>query len=602
MKSTKSRLSLVCAHVGVFVLSPMAASALDQTIDNLTVTNHADVMGTAEVGTFRINTNNDASPHQRHAWRRFSWGGGGAQADTEWKKVARLNPNGSAWAGIAFEGRIFDHRTNIGGYTGVSIPFSGSVRGFIQSNDPNNNTAILTQGLNDQNQYPYVRIVRLQETNDFELQVRTSAWRWMEVEWRITGDYNGAQNIDYYDTGPLTAGSAGIGDPILPTTSAVSSTGTLWAGKVGVNTASPGAALDVVGDIRVSGNIIKTGTGSQGNTTLGGDTLAQQVKIDSATGRVGIGGEHSNSRLYTKTTSTNATTASIGTRSDASLNSGASTADLTSVYAQSSYDSTSTGNHSVGALVGVRAISRNDSAYNVATANGVRGEVWQYGTGSITTANALVAGNPWLPNGGTINMAAGVRIDPQKITGVASGYGIYQVGALDANYFAGNVGVGTSAPRNTLDVVKNHPVIGAAINLRSYTNSGSGTSSAPTIKLLKAHGTEIAPTDIGTISNERVGKISFSGYYASSEQEVASIVVNVDGSPNGSAVPGVLAFQVGSQTAGAPKTVMAVNSVGTNGTVQINGDVKVANRAVIRVSQAGDIPMIANPVGTNPEQ
>ena len=32
------------------------------------------------------------------------------------------------------------------------------------------------------------------------------------------------------------------------------------------------------------------------------------------------------------------------------------------------------------------------------------------------------------------------------------------------------------------------------------------------------------------------------------------------------------------------------------------GDIKVKNRGVIRVSQAGDIPMIANPVGLNPEQ
>jgi hypothetical protein len=304
MKSLRPHLSIVLAHVGVLVLSPMAASALE--VDNLTVTNgadvgnltvtgHADVMGTAEVGTFRINTNNDTAPHQRHAWRRFSWGGNDTSDHTEWKKVARLNANGAAWAGIAFEGRIFNHRTNHGAYNGVSIPFAGAVRGFTATGNALNNTAIISQGLAETvngQVYPLVRLVRLQD-NDFELQARTSGnYRWTEVEWRITGDYNGAQTIEYFDTGPLVAGSAGIGE-ILPTYDHFSSAGTLWAGKIGVNTTAPAAALDVVGDIKLTGNIVgATGTpllrSSTSGAILGGSTLTAQTAI-SNTGEVGIG-------------------------------------------------------------------------------------------------------------------------------------------------------------------------------------------------------------------------------------------------------------------------------------------------------------------------
>ncbi len=44
--------------------------------------------------------------------------------------------------------------------------------------------------------------------------------------------------------------------------------------------------------------------------------------------------------------------------------------------------------------------------------------------------------------------AYGLFLEAQKATGVSTGYGIYQAGASDISYFAGNVGIGTTAPGN----------------------------------------------------------------------------------------------------------------------------------------------------------
>jgi hypothetical protein len=47
---------------------------------------------------------------------------------------------------------------------------------------------------------------------------------------------------------------------------------------------------------------------------------------------------------------------------------------------------------------------------------------------------------------GIVSTAYGVYANPQKVTGVTTGYGFFQAGVSDINYFAGNTGFGTSAP------------------------------------------------------------------------------------------------------------------------------------------------------------
>ena len=272
----------------MLLLPSIAASADDLTGDNLIVAGDAHVQDSAEVGAFRIETNHDNSPHLRYnEWRRFTWASGSAEADRAWKKVARLNPRGistgTTYNGIAFEGRIFNHRTNHGADRGVSIPFSGSVRGYTYQSDPRNDTGIISQGIAENINYLIdspspaesylVRLVRVAE-NDFELQVRAAAyWRYMEVEWRITSDYSGAQTIEFFDqNSTLLPGSAG-GTPIIPAFDHYNSVGTLWAGKIGIGgVTSPTAALDVAGDGKISGNLAVAGS----ITAAGGQQLVMR--------------------------------------------------------------------------------------------------------------------------------------------------------------------------------------------------------------------------------------------------------------------------------------------------------------------------------------
>jgi hypothetical protein len=58
-------------------------------------------------------------------------------------------------------------------------------------------------------------------------------------------------------------------------------------------------------------------------------------------------------------------------------------------------------------------------------------------TGSITNYYAVDVRSPSLTSTGTIGSAHGVWIAAQKVTGVTNGWGIYQNGATDKNYFAG---------------------------------------------------------------------------------------------------------------------------------------------------------------------
>jgi hypothetical protein len=70
--------------------------------------------------------------------------------------------------------------------------------------------------------------------------------------------------------------------------------------------------------------------------------------------------------------------------------------------------------------------------------NGVTATISKYSTSTLSTGRAVNATSPNIV-GGTIATATGVEIGSQKVTGVTTGYGIYQRGASDLNYFAGQV-------------------------------------------------------------------------------------------------------------------------------------------------------------------
>lgn len=89
------------------------------------------------------------------------------------------------------------------------------------------------------------------------------------------------------------------------------------------------------------------------------------------------------------------------------------------------------------------------------TASVVLGVVTQMalkGSGNITNGAAFRAASPSRTGSGTIANAYGIDIQAQKIGGVTNGYGVYQEGANDNNYFAGYVGIGTTSPSHLLQV------------------------------------------------------------------------------------------------------------------------------------------------------
>ena len=113
------------------------------------------------------------------------------------------------------------------------------------------------------------------------------------------------------------------------------------------------------------------------------------------------------------------------------------------IYATLSAGATLTNGASEGitAWQGITQVS-GDGTY-AAQANGLLGYVVKTGTGTLNSAKAFLARSPNV-TGGTVTNAIGLEVLAQKVTGVTTGYGIYQRGANDINVFAGPLALGTT--------------------------------------------------------------------------------------------------------------------------------------------------------------
>lgn len=100
-------------------------------------------------------------------------------------------------------------------------------------------------------------------------------------------------------------------------------------------------------------------------------------------------------------------------------------------------------NHT-GFVRGMQVLAGVAASFNgtQATSQALVGQIAAQG-GTITAAAALTALGAF--GAGAITNAYGLDLGAQKVAGVSNGYGIYQRGASDLNYFAGNVGVGIVA-------------------------------------------------------------------------------------------------------------------------------------------------------------
>ncbi|MBX3019797.1 MAG: tail fiber domain-containing protein [Bdellovibrionaceae bacterium] len=99
--------------------------------------------------------------------------------------------------------------------------------------------------------------------------------------------------------------------------------------------------------------------------------------------------------------------------------------------------------------------------------------------GSVGSYFGLYAGTPALSGGATITTSYGIYLDDQVGT---NQYGVYQGGTNDRNFFAGTVGIGTSAPNGKLHVTGGEIIAGPVA-------AGAGNSGRLQLRELAANGT-----------------------------------------------------------------------------------------------------------------
>jgi hypothetical protein len=124
--------------------------------------------------------------------------------------------------------------------------------------------------------------------------------------------------------------------------------------------------------------------------------------------------------------------------------SGGNTANIIGVIGEARYNQTS---GTLADLTAASAAVRVINAGDVTAGFGYRIVPILTSTGNLATYRGFEARSPILTSSGAITTAQAVYIHQQNVTGVTTGYGIYQSHASDINYFNGDSGIGVVAPQ-----------------------------------------------------------------------------------------------------------------------------------------------------------
>jgi hypothetical protein len=134
-------------------------------------------------------------------------------------------------------------------------------------------------------------------------------------------------------------------------------------------------------------------------------------------------------------------------------------------------------------------------------------------TGGMGAWQAFEARSPSVTGKGVISTAYGLYMQPQKVAGVTSAFGIYQGGSSDANYLAGPLGIGTATPSASLEV--NGPAkfdgpvtfAGPETATGNVTTNGALISTVPngTAPLQVSSSTQVANLNASFLSGQPAG-------------------------------------------------------------------------------------------------
>jgi hypothetical protein len=174
------------------------------------------------------------------------------------------------------------------------------------------------------------------------------------------------------------------------------------------------------------------------------------------------------------------------------------------------------GSGTAGTLIALDGDARQTGSGTAPAVYGVRGFV-RADTGGITDARALFAGTPVRTTGGAIATAYGVYVAPQQVSGVTTGYGLYQAGTSDQNYLAGATtfaaGVTVAPTQTTGNVLAAVPTItdptGGNVGVLGQVAATLTADNANTIKGLV--GDARANPGGHTLSNAAAGLVGVQG-------------------------------------------------------------------------------------------
>lgn len=275
----------------------------------------------------------------------------------------------------------------------------------------------------------------------------------------------------------------------LTTPHGISSTNAYVSGNVGIGTTSPNATLSIVSTKTDTANTAIYGTtnnliASPASTSSANFFATFSRAYSNSNTDMNILGSIRSNALYQNT---GAITSLIGLQSDATITNSAATA--TSVYGtiNTAYN---TNNATISNMFGANNQALNNAAGTVTNMHGSLNIARNVNGAAIPQVYGLVANAQQYGTTGTITRAYGVystvsaiadATSSQITTGygvfvpdvaAATGYGFYQEGANDLNYFAGRVGIGTATPIDTMEIVGNITSKGGDIRLQRPTIGG----------------------------------------------------------------------------------------------------------------------------------